>query len=168
MINWQPVLGADEDAPRTATMAVSLLKSGVYQRVLAGSKQVYIFLGHIETYTRLCERAGFPATTAQPLNVQVAVMEGRQVEDVVVSAGDRLLWSDDIVVNPLGYGNGKVLFAVSRSSAGERPTEAPLLGPYAPREGSRSRSPHHARGLAMGRRAAPKHGNTVWTVSGSS
>ena len=75
------------------------MKSGVYQRVLAGSKQNYVFLGHVEMYTRLCEREGFSAGTAQPLHVQVAVIEGQQVEDVVVSVGDRLLWSDDIVVN---------------------------------------------------------------------
>jgi len=118
---------ADEGAPSLRFGAIERLRPGVYRRIVAGAKQIYIRVGGVREFWEKCGDAGFPAGAHQPLAVQVAVLQGWPVEEVVCSEG-RCLWSDDLVVAPEPEEDDDediVSVFVSASGIGERPMEAP-------------------------------------------
>ena len=135
--SWTSVPGADGEAPEIGLVAAPTLQRGVFRRVLAGTHQIYICLGTIDHFSR--KVAHLPAGLGQPLGVQVAVLEGYPVNEVVVSDGTCPLWSDDVVIYPY-HDEPQVLISVSSAGEGERPTELPAMAAIVPDGGAGSAS----------------------------
>ena len=130
-IAWRAIAHADENAPVVGCVSTRTLPAGVWRRIMVSGKQLYIWQGCTEDWCVNVARRGLPAGRSQALNVQIGILLAVPPEEIILSNGRQLLWSDDILLGiteglqiPDG-GEANLLIGVSKSGIGERPMGGP-------------------------------------------